>query len=506
MRVLIRCDGNSSLGVGHVVRSLAVASEAQRRGHQVELVGSFGGSFLTDLIENSGVGARRVPEGALTDARSLAIAADGANVLHVDHYGVDAGLLAALRNRGRAGGAVLSNASDGRHGARPADIAVDQTPGAELLKPNAPASWHLRGARHALVRQTVTLLRNAPQKRTADLSRVLVVMGGTDPSGVAPMVVEALAAVGMPLDVVVIATVGTRTTLESMVGAFPGVLRVLPAVPNLPELMAESDLVVSAAGTSVWELCALQVPMALVSVVDNQRAGYDAVVGVNAGLGLGDVDDVRNTSQTAERLRPLLGEAEARREMAERAGGIVDGLGAWRLVTSWESVLAGASPRGQGGDELRVRPVTMEDSGRLLEWRNDERTREVSRDPELVAQHDHVRWLERSLTRTDRVLLIAEVEAGRPVGTIRWDRIEPGRWEVSITVAPEARGRRLAAPVLGAGERYLGEVAVDTLTGWVATVHQDNAASMRLFASSGYLPDLPPDAAGFARFHKTAIV
>jgi L-amino acid N-acyltransferase YncA len=67
------------------------------------------------------------------------------------------------------------------------------------------------------------------------------------------------------------------------------------------------------------------------------------------------------------------------------------------------------------------------------------------------------------------------------VGTVRFDRAEDG-WEVSITVAPEARGRRLALPVLLAAERALD---ADTVH---ATAHRDNAASLSLFRRAGYVP------------------
>jgi hypothetical protein len=35
-------------------------------------------------------------------------------------------------------------------------------------------------------------------------------------------------------------------------------------------------------------------------------------------------------------------------------------------------------------------------------------------------------------------------------------------------------------------------------------VHVDNAASVRLFESSAYVPDLPPGARGFMRYRKVA--
>ena len=63
---------------------------------------------------------------------------------------------------------------------------------------------------------------------------------------------------------------------------------------------------------------------------------------------------------------------------------------------------------------------------------------------------------------------------------VRFDR-DGRHWEVSITVAPEARGRKLAVPILLAAERVL-EPHVTVR----ACVHRDNAASRSLFRRAGY--------------------
>ena len=65
-----------------------------------------------------------------------------------------------------------------------------------------------------------------------------------------------------------------------------------------------------------------------------------------------------------------------------------------------------------------------------------------------------------------------------------------------MTVAPERRGQSLGAPLLSAGEDWLAEhePAAHTM---LAAVNVDNAASLRLFDTAGYLPDLPPGPDGF---------
>ena len=158
----------------------------------------------------------------------------------------------------------------------------------------------------------------------------------------------------------------------------------------------------------------------------------------------------------------------------------------------------------------------MDDARLLWEWRNDPDTRASSRDTDLVLWPRHLAWLERGLAREDLILLVVEdpahdglVNHGGPVGTVRWDLGSQGEWEVSITVSPERRGQSLARPLLRAAEVALREMLASRgtdVTACLAVVHVDNAASVRLFESSGYVPDLPPDPRGFMRFRKVAPV
>jgi RimJ/RimL family protein N-acetyltransferase len=285
-------------------------------------------------------------------------------------------------------------------------------------------------------------------------------------------------------------------------------VRVLDPTPDLPGLMAASDLVVSASGTSVWELCALAVPMALVLAVDNQRPGYERVLARGAAVGLGTPAQLRDTDAVAALLVPLVEDPQRRAELGAAASRIVDGLGAWRVVGAWESLLAAkaaATPQATStARPLQVRPASMDDARTLHDWRNDPQTRASSRTQDPVSWEDHLRWLEVSLGREDRRLFVAFDQTG-DVGTIRWDLEHDGEWEVSITVAPARRGQRLAGPLLAAGEQALAEGGGGgELTAYLAVVHEQNAASLRLFAAAGYLPELPADTAGYRRYLKPA--
>lgn len=532
MRVLLRCDGGPGIGVGHVMRCLAIAEEATARGHDVSLAGVVEGELLTAALHRSGLALHPVPgrlgaSGDLPDEEVWA----AHDVVHVDSYTVSDDVLGRLGTGSRP---VLSTMHDGHDGRRPSDIAIDPTLGAESTPRPADVAWSLRGSRWVPLRPSVRLLQRPEGAAPAERLRVVVVMGGADPAQCAP---DALAAVqaaasslAVDVQVTVVASPQTRERLDASAARSAGAVTVIDPTPELTAHLAGADLVVSAAGTTVWELCAMRVPMALVCVVDNQRTGYEQVLRRGMACGLGTPADLRGAEATAALAR-LLSDPAARGELAHTADEVVDGLGAWRIVSAWENVVAGARPgggdpgrggrgrhtaaegsgdlaRGAAGDDpkaLSLRPATVADAELLLDWRNDAQTRAASRSSEPIALEEHLRWLEATVARDDRHLLVAFDEAG-PVGTVRWDREAPGEWEVSITVATSRRGTGRASVLLRAGEQWLADAArrgeLDELTTYLAVVHVDNTASLRLFAHAGYLPETPVTGEGFARYLK----
>lgn len=126
---------------------------------------------------------------------------------------------------------------------------------------------------------------------------------------------------------------------------------------------------------------------------------------------------------------------------------------------------------------MHLRPATVEDARVLHAWRNDPVTRASSLQADPVAWDDHVAWLRAVLADADRRLYIAEDERG-PLGTVRLD-LDTAIPEISITVAPERRGERLAARIITAAGELHGPPVV-------ARMKPGNEASLRAFRRCGY--------------------
>jgi len=312
MHLLCRADAGPAIGVGHALRALAVAQTAQARGWQVTLAGDLAMPFVHDQLRQLGVVT--VPGFADATGLTSAVSDLGVDAVLVDSYQ----LPVALHGAARQAGVVLASVEDDSFGRRPADVVVDYQPGSErAARPEDGSAVVLLGPRYAPIRHEVVMAREHRLETvpTGRPQRVLVVMGGTDPTATTPLVLDVLERVGCPLEV-----------------------SVANGSSALPSLMSESDFVVTAAGLSAVEACCIGVPTAVIAVVPNQVPGYRGLLAEQVVLGLGTPRRLRDdaTAVVAE-LGAWLDDATARREMAARAAGLIDGRGCVRVLDALAS-------------------------------------------------------------------------------------------------------------------------------------------------------------------------
>lgn len=480
---VLHCNAGGAFGMGHLMRVLAVAEEAISRGWTVTVAGDLD-ERAQSLVAQQCPAATCVRVDVADAPRWLATATDpSVAVVHLDSYWIESAELLLGRH-------LVSSIQDGVFGQRTADLAIDPNLGAERRLADRESGHYLLGIDAVAIRRQVLRQRGVV---AASGRRILVVLGGTDAQGATAQLLQALGALRAPVDVTVVAPASVATEVAAAASASPHAVSVVPFLDDLPAVARDHDLVITAAGTSVWDFACLGVPMAVVWVAENQRVGYEAVVDRGLGVGLGRAPGP-GLAERMSALGELLDDPARLGAMAATGRALVDGLGTWRIVSAWEQLLTvepQASPR-----PLSARPATMADAAALFSWRNDAATRASSRTTEELLWESHVAWLTSTISRSDRELLVVE-EGGHAIGTVRWDVEGDDTWEVSVTVDPGARGRRLGLAVLQAGERALRAPGPVRL---LATVREDNAGSRRLFARAGYLPHLPADDDGFLTF------
>jgi spore coat polysaccharide biosynthesis predicted glycosyltransferase SpsG len=323
--LLLRADAGPSIGLGHLSRCVALAEEATVRGWRVAFSGELGSAaWLGETLADLGVRLLRpVPDPDSLASQAVAV---GADVVLADHYG----LRGDLRTAVRCSGALLTSVEDGVFGRRAADVVVDCGL-ASTSRPPDGSPIVLRGPAFAPLRSVVRTARESRgrQERATRPPRVLVLMGGGAASEAVHAALCALRDTREQMRVCAISAQPIRPP-ATMAGQR---IVIRPPQADLPDLLVESDLVVSAAGVTMLELCCIGVPMALVELTANQADGYRAALRRGVAVGLGSAAElIADHGRPTEVLGELLADAEFRARIAATAAATVDGRGAARIL------------------------------------------------------------------------------------------------------------------------------------------------------------------------------
>lgn len=111
-------------------------------------------------------------------------------------------------------------------------------------------------------------------------------------------------------------------------------IRILSNVTNMSELMQESDIAVTAGGSTMYELSAVGVPIICFSFVDNQEKIVEGFYkkGLVSFGGNYLMQGEEMLSEVVEEISKLASSKELRRQYSEKLRHVVDGQGAVRLA------------------------------------------------------------------------------------------------------------------------------------------------------------------------------
>lgn len=332
LRVVVCCDVGPTVGVGHLMRCVALSEEFLARGFDVVFAADAESvPWAAAQLDRRGIttaGAPSTPRELVALLRRLE-----ADIVVIDSYELPPEAYSAVR---AAGPAVLAIV-DGDIAGREADVYLDQNIGAEDEDWDRPDdSLRLAGLRYALMRDEILSCRpqQPPTGALQQPPKVFAFFGGTDAFGVAPRVAEALASTGRPFRASVVCATPQAVEEVRRVELVEG-QSIAPIEPTnrLAELVVGADLVLSAAGTSSWELLCLGATTALLCVADNQVASYQRVVDLGCVGGLGTAAQLAGgLGQAAGVIDRLLADGPLRSKLARRGWSLVDGRGRARVV------------------------------------------------------------------------------------------------------------------------------------------------------------------------------
>jgi UDP-2,4-diacetamido-2,4,6-trideoxy-beta-L-altropyranose hydrolase len=340
--VLVRLDASSRIGIGHLARSLTLAGAFTRAGVQVRFACHAlpeGPKKWLTAQDFALVNVDAEPGSPADQRQTVALARQsGANLVFIDGYQFGSDYLQGFR-QARLFACYFDDMINLDYQCHAVFNQNFHSPADQFRA--APDCTLILGPQYALLRDEFVDARGARPTTVAAVGRrLLVTMGGADPTAETEKVLRALgvgplARDGGPvLDVrVVVGSANPRASEIRAAAAASGrhQVEVLQDIRNMAEQMSWCDVALSASGTTCMELCCVGVPSIITMVVDNQRLIGPAL----QQLGLMRLAGWHEEVQPAElsiAIAALMDDQPARAAMVSRQRAAIDGLGKHRAV------------------------------------------------------------------------------------------------------------------------------------------------------------------------------
>jgi UDP-2,4-diacetamido-2,4,6-trideoxy-beta-L-altropyranose hydrolase len=473
--LVLRCDAGEAVGIGHVMRCLALAQAWKQTQGDAVFVMVRPNALIGERIKDEGFEIVHLDAdpGTVRDSERVGqiARAHGSNWLVVDGYIFDVNYQRALK---AAELNVLLVDDEGKAGYYCADLVLNQNAYAceRLYSHRETYTRLLLGLRFAMLRSEFRCRTNDRRVISPEGRRVLITMGGSDPANVTLQVIQALALLSEDVEVkVVIGECNPHgESLQSAVMNHRGRMSLMKN-GNMPELMAWADIAVSSSGTTTAELCALGLPSIVIDTAPNQTPVAKELDRIGAALYL-SLEDLQRGERVAHTIRDLLASFERRSTISETARSLVDGIGAQRVVSAIR------------GFDIRLRPAEEQDCKLIWDWANDPEVRAASFQPEFIPWEKHVEWYQAYLHDWPGSRMMIAIDSDqKEIGVVRF-RLENERAIVSISLDAAVRGKGYAADILMKAVGHLfsssSVFAVD------AYVKLQNEVSKKLFESAGF--------------------
>lgn len=303
-RVAVRVDAAIHLGMGHVYRALALVTELAR--HEVRIFVSEDYILSQDFFRGKPCSVSTVRDDEDFQHELKKFQPD---VIILDILDTSADFIAALRAACPI--ARIVTFEDRGPGALQVDLVV-----AEFVEaPPVPADKLLTGIEYSLLAPRFELPLPVARSAFLHVTEILVLFGGTDPSGLARRALHSLKRVGFRGHVTVVRGMGAGPL--QLDDTLPYEYDVFENVEKMPLLMAQADFAYTSAGRTIVELAATGTPSICLAQNEKELTHTHATEsnGVIAlGLGAAVTDDELDLAT----LR-MLGDRDCRQTLAHRA-------------------------------------------------------------------------------------------------------------------------------------------------------------------------------------------
>ena len=334
MNVLIRADGNERIGSGHIMRTKSIAAELKGLGAKVlyALADERGKRLINNEFQSVVLSSNYECLDDEIDALSSVVKEQEIKLILLDSYFVTPKYFKELKKL-----AKVAYIDDLDAFAYECEALISY--GAffdknEYKARQNLAKKHFLGSKFAPLR---TQFRNSQKSsKNTQKKQVLLTTGNTDLLGIMPRLLEAFLSDESLKNLEFLAISGAFNEHENQLLALSAKhknIKVLKSPENMAQIMAEADFVLSAGGSTLYELASLAKAVICFSIAANQnniKSWADTGAMLYAGDAKADSHSV--VAKSLNLLKSLLNDEYLAKTLGQKAHFFVDGKGAIRLA------------------------------------------------------------------------------------------------------------------------------------------------------------------------------
>ncbi len=337
--LVIRADASTQIGTGHVMRCLALARETLKNDIEVIFITDAPPSHISDLIIKSGITIHPLTVNA-AGAEDVNETVHVINRVHsrwviVDGYNFNEAYLTALSQSSSAKVLFIDDFAHLKY--YDVDILLNQN----ISAFNYTYQLHcnstlLLGTQYVLLREEFLACPKRLRLQKTKVENILVTMGGSDPHGVTLTVIQALKICNLPSLHIMVICGALNPNLNSIKKAVADIdkdITIYHNIDDMPAIIQWADIVVSAAGSTCWEIAFLGVPAIVIATATNQIEVAKGLQQAGCAVNLGWHDDICSHS-IADAIRNLADDFGRRELISSNQQKLVDGKGTRRVLAA----------------------------------------------------------------------------------------------------------------------------------------------------------------------------
>lgn len=287
-KIAIRADGGNNIGMGHIMRCMAISKELLERNIEVIFISKFC-EEVNFIFTNQDIKFVNICSNNLDDEIleiEKVIKNNNIDCLITDSYNLSDDYLFKMKKIVR----LLISIDDNSLYNYPSDIIINGNIYAKDLDYSNIKSKLLLGTDYCILRDDFK--NDSDYYIRENVEKILITMGGSDINNFTDYILQSIKDISLRIDVVIGPGFRNISDLEAKYRKYLNI-NFIHNPSNMKGLMLKTDIAISASGSTIYELSSIGVPTIVISQAENQLMASNKVAEYDMMIDLGYYINVR---------------------------------------------------------------------------------------------------------------------------------------------------------------------------------------------------------------------